>query len=605
MADITYPIEHPEVGHWAPGPDVWVVDEPEYTITHPEEVVYSNLLDDTSLTGWTGVLLDAAGSGATGVALTRVGGSPNYSIRSTVTGGVTAVNPSPVSHAVRDVPTVVGRSYIASADLIRTSSGATRTHLQFGTAESPNKSGTTGEARSTTEFVAVAASTVLSLEQYDNPSSSLTVTNPWYEMRNVIVTQLEWDEVIPEEGHWEPGPDVWVVDTPAWTEYVTIPVRDLTTEEVLYGDRVTTYRWEVLEHVGGVDQLVGTLDGVSEGSLRWTQNAQVKGSGKAKVLDLAEAQSGMLRIGALPLESMRVRPVCIIQGLPETPLGTFLVSAAVEEWEATGRVWSLELLDRCTVPAQDAVEEAYAVPAGTLILQEVKAILATCDESITVNDSVTLATSSGMVWEAGTSKLKIINDLLDVAGYNALWMDGYGNFQTTPRVLPADRSITYEVLGFPRELRDGEKSIYRPDWNRERDSFEVPNKVIAVQAAGGEDDEAIVGVWTNEDINSPYSYQARGRWISHVLDSVECPEGTPAEILAFLEKRAQTTLVQMSAVQAQVKIEHLPIPIRVSDVMRFSHTGAGVDARHVVTSLELDTSSTGMMKSTLQEVISL
>lgn len=384
-----------------------------------------------------------------------------------------------------------------------------------------------------------------------------------------------------------------------------VPIRELTTQEVLYGDRITSYRWEVLSHSNGVDQLIGVLDGVADGTLTWTQNAQVKGSGKASVLDLDVAEAGKLRIGELPLESLRVRPVCLIQGLPENPLGTFLVSAAQEGWEATGRVWSLELLDRTTVPSQDAVEEAYAVAAGTNILQEVQAILATSDEFLAIDESVTLATSSGMVWEAGTSKLKIINDLLDVAGYNALWMDGYGNLKVTPRVLPADRSILYEVLGVPRELRDGEQSIYRPSWTRDRDSFEVPNKVIAVQAAGGEDEEALVGVWTNTDPMSPYSYPSRGRWITHVLDSVEVPDGTELEIQAFLESRARATLIQMSAVQAQVKVEHLPIPVRVSDVVRFSHTKAGVDARHVITRISLDTSPLGMMKSELQEVISL
>lgn len=384
-----------------------------------------------------------------------------------------------------------------------------------------------------------------------------------------------------------------------------IPVKVLSTQDVLYGDRVTSYRWEVLQHTNGVDQLVGILDGVSDGSLSWSQNVQVKGSGKAKVIDLDVAKAGMLRIGDLTLESVRVRPVCVIQGLPDNPLGVFLVSAAKEEWENTGRVWNIELLDRCTVPAQDKVDESYAVAAGTLILQQVKTVLASSGEYIAINSSSTAATSSGMVWEAGTSKIKIINDLLDVAGYNALWMDGYGSFQVTPRVLPADRSILYELLGFPRELRDGEQAIYRPDWSRDRDSFEVPNKVIAVQAAGGEDESALVGVWTNEDASSPYSYQARGRWIPHVLDSVECPEGTDLEIVAFLQKRAQTTLVQMSAVQAQVSLEHLPIPVRVSDVVQFSHTKAGVDARHVVTRIQLDTSPLGLMKSTLQEVISL
>ncbi|QIN93843.1 minor tail protein [Microbacterium phage Alakazam] len=384
-----------------------------------------------------------------------------------------------------------------------------------------------------------------------------------------------------------------------------IPIKNLTTSDVLYGDRTTSYRWEVLEHSNGIDQLMGILDGVSDGSLTWTQNAAVKGGGKVQVADLDAAEAGKMRIGELSLESVRLRPVCTIVGLPEIPLGVFLVSSATEDWQDTGRVWNITLLDKCTVPDQDKVDQSYSVPAGDLILQRVKTILASAGEYVAINASSTLATSSGMAWEAGTSKLKIINDLLDVAGYNALWMDGQGNFQLTPRVLPADRSILYEVLGIPRELRDGEQSIYSPDWNRERDSYEVPNKVIAVQAADGGDTGALTGQWTNEDPDSPYSYISRGRWIVHVLDSVECPDGTNADIIAFLNSRARATLIQMSAVQAQVKIEHLPIPARVGDVVRFSNTKAGVDARHVITRMELDTSPTGLMRSNLQEVISL
>lgn len=384
-----------------------------------------------------------------------------------------------------------------------------------------------------------------------------------------------------------------------------IPIRSLTTEEILYGDRVTSYRWEVLEHVNGIDQLVGVLDGVSDGSLTWNQNTAVKGAGTLDVVDLDVAEPGKLRVADLPLESVRLRPVCVVDGLPENPLGIFLVSSAREVWSATGRVWKMEVLDKCTVPSQDVVDQSYAVAAGTLILRQVRTILASCNEFIAIDESSTLATSTGMVWEAGTSKLQIINDLLSVAGYNALWIDGYGNFQTTPRVLPVNRSILYEVLGIPRVLRDGEKSIYRPSWDLDRDSFDVPNKVIAIQAAGGEDEAALVGQWTNTDPTSPYSYVSRGRWIPHVLDSVETPEGTPAETIAFLQNRARATLVQMSATQATAKVEHLVIPVRVGDVIQFAHSQAGVDARHVITRIQIDTHPLGLMKSTLQEVISL
>lgn len=384
-----------------------------------------------------------------------------------------------------------------------------------------------------------------------------------------------------------------------------IPIKNLSTAEVLYGDRITSYRWELFEHANGIDQLIGILDGVSDGSFTWVQNATVKGGGKLKIVDLDVAAAGLLRVRDVALSSVRIRPVCVIEGLPENPLGMYLVESATEEWRDTGRVWSVGMLDRCTVPAQDVVEQSYGVASGTLILQAVRVLLASSNEYIAIDESSTLATSTGMVWEAGTTKLKIINDLLDVAGYGALWVDGWGNFQVTPRVLPADRPVNYEALDIPRELSDGEQGIYRPEWSLDRDSYDVPNKVIAVQAASGSDAAAIVGVWTNEDASSPYSYQARGRWIPHVLDSVETPTGTSADTLAFLQRRARYTLAQMSAVQAQVKIEHLPIPVRVSDAIRFSNTRAEVDGKYIITRIQLDTSPTGLMQSTLQEVISL
>jgi len=54
-----------------------------------------------------------------------------------------------------------------------------------------------------------------------------------------------------------------------------VPVRSLTTNEILYGDRVTSYRWEVLEHADGVDKLAGYLDGVVTGSASLSEQLYV------------------------------------------------------------------------------------------------------------------------------------------------------------------------------------------------------------------------------------------------------------------------------------------------------------------------------------------
>lgn len=90
-----------------------------------------------------------------------------------------------------------------------------------------------------------------------------------------------------------------------------------------------------------------------------------------------------------------------------------------------------------------------------------------------------------------------------------------------------------------------------------------------------------------------------------MLQNVDVPEGTPAEIVAFLEGKARQSLIQASAVQAEVQVQHLPVPLRVSDVVRFASTPAGIDARHVVTRIELDAHPLGLMRTNLQEVVAL
>lgn len=492
------------------------------------------------------------------------------------------INPPPTSGSVMSVQVIAGQPFCISAN-IKGSKAASwkatyRIHDGNGNWITPITGG---------------PATALAANTWIDVSFGFTVPVSGY-----LVARFQMDS----------GVAIAIGDTFSGRRVMLDPNR--TTRNYSAGGRDVNSYWDGPAHASTSykvvpDTFLGTLDGVTDGSLGWVQNAAVKGGGHASVADLSVAQAGMMKIGDLALASVRLRPVCVIKGLPDNPLGIFLVSASPEEWDDTGRVYGLELLDKCTVPDQDAFEQSYAVAAGTLILPLVRTILASCGEYIVIDSSVTLATSSNMVWEAGTSKLKIINDLLDVAGYNSLWMDGTGNFQATPRVLPADRPINYEVLGVPRELLDGEDSIYRSQWKREKDSYDVPNKVIAVQAADGADQAALIGSWTNQDPSSPYSYQARGRWITHTVDSVECPDGTDPQVVAFLQKRAQTTLIQMSSTQAQVKVEHLPIPVRVSDVLRFANTKAGVDSRHVITRIDLDTVPLGLMKSTLQEVVSL
>jgi hypothetical protein len=386
-----------------------------------------------------------------------------------------------------------------------------------------------------------------------------------------------------------------------------IPVQSLTTDQILYGDRTTSYRWEVLTHAAGVDTLAGYLDGVVIGSasISGASNAAVKLAGALKVADIAVAQPGFLRVRDLALSSVRLRPVLVIDGLPEIPLGVYLVTGGGDEWSDTGRVVSLEIHDRSTVLDQDLVASSYTVDASTVILTAVATIIASAGELIVVDGTVTKTLTHPLVWAAGTTKLQIVNDLLGALNYNSLWVDGTGNFQATPYIVPANRSVTYELLNLPRQLIDGAQAIYDRVWTRNKDLYSIPNRVIAVQASSGTA-AALTGTYTNTDPTSPFSYANRGnRWITSVLASVTTPADTDANVIAFLQLTAQRSLIASSSPQAVVQVKCLPVPIRVSDVMRFANAPAGIDKRHVITSFSLDANPLGLMSLNLQELVSL
>lgn len=397
-----------------------------------------------------------------------------------------------------------------------------------------------------------------------------------------------------------------------------IPVRDLTTREILYGSRSTSIRYELLEHdpATGIDRLAGELDGVkADGALQWSAADSVKKSGNLTVLDLETAAAGMTRIRDVNLVTTRIRPVRTIEGLPEDPLGLYVVTAGPEAWSSTGKEYLLELHDKSTVLDQDAVDVTFTAGTATPVLAIVGTVIQSAGERIAVDASATLTLANPMVWPAGTAKLAIVNDLLAALNYNSLWVDGIGNYRATPYVRPASRSIRYAMLNdesgekIVRELTDGAASIYTPDWSRDRDIYGVPNKVIAV-ASGTGDTPPLSGVATNENPDSPFSYAARGRWITAPLRDVEVPDFSAevdpdAATEAFLEAKALQSLTASSAVQAAVTVRCLPIPLELLDAIRFASTPAGIDARHTVQAATIPLAFDGVMSLDIQEVVDL
>lgn len=341
--------------------------------------------------------------------------------------------------------------------------------------------------------------------------------------------------------------------------------------------RVLGFRYDLLDRD---ESFIGTLDGVVDGSVRFDSWGAVRASGELSLVDTGQKVDWL---------NTRIRPVAVLEspeGSPplETALGVYLGAAPVEEWKATGRVWQLEIVDKLSILDQDVVVEAdgravtYSLPKGSNVVATVKSLIASTNEKSPAIVPDARTTGADYAWEAGTTKLSIINDLLRSADFEALWTDGEGNYRTARYVQPQDRTPIYELEAL---LEEGPRSVAYEEWTIDHDIYSIPNRMIAIAQGSGES-PALSATVTNEDPDSPFSYQSRGRWITVVDSGVEAADD---EALLSYAKRRMTML---SSVATEVFIEHPFLPLLTNNaVVRFANRAAGVDGLFLVLETEM------------------
>jgi hypothetical protein len=364
-------------------------------------------------------------------------------------------------------------------------------------------------------------------------------------------------------------------------------------DEVLAGGQVVGYRVDRLDKTGS---LLGVLDGVEGGRLSSTSANAIKTTGTLTVSDVGQSVDWL---------NDRVRPVALIAGLngeaeTEYPLGVYIATAPTEAWSETGRVWQVELMDKLTILDQDIVTDyagnpvLYIAQVGANVIDLVKELIALTGEPVPAIEPDSKALSASMTWDLGTPLLTIINGLLEAAGYASLWVDNLGQYRVTPYTSPAQRDPVYSQEA---PFVVGDRCVLSPEWERDRDIYSVPNRYVAVGQGSGEA-EAPVAVVTNTNANSPFSYQARGRWVTRVVTGVEAASAED------LETRALMGLAQASSVTSGFSIQHRFLPdLKVNDVIRFRHPDAGVDLLCYVTRIETDLRVDSLCRTEIREAV--
>ena len=249
----------------------------------------------------------------------------------------------------------------------------------------------------------------------------------------------------------------------------------------------------------------------------------------------------------------------------------------------------VELYDESIVLTQDGPNTTYQVAAGTVVTSKVRGIILSAwpQARIAITESSKTLRST-MDWEPKATWLEIINDLLDSINYFGLFVDQRSVFTAKPYVDPAKRGVAWEFV-------DNENCVHLPEFMEDHDTFAVPNKVLALPRSDGESTPLDPVVVTNENAASPYSYQARGRWIRLLLEDVEAADQ------ATLLGRAKRSLSEATSVGQTLSIAHAFIPgLSLNDVVWFSDKETR--GYYVIAGQELKMETPLLVKSSLRRV---
>ena len=335
--------------------------------------------------------------------------------------------------------------------------------------------------------------------------------------------------------------------------------------------RRETYVYDLLSRDGLV---LRRLEHVAPGGhLSGNSNARIRWSGSITYTGTISQEEWY---------AYRIRPTLVVNGA-ETPLGVYVVRPSQSAVTATSTVLTLDLYDRTFIPASDAVDDTFSIPAGVVVTDAVREILASTGETNVAITRDATRLPSGLVWEPGTSKLTIINDLLASVGYSALWCDFTGAYRVAPYIPPSARPIAHT-------FNEDSTSIHSPDWVRKQDAL-IPNKIVCISQETS-DTPAMRSVALNEDPASPYSFQSQGVWVA------ETHTGCEAATQAVLDATARRYLASAVA-SATVQRSMLTTPIDLATAV-ISHDGR----REVVENIDITLTPTSLMTITSREVAS-
>lgn len=349
------------------------------------------------------------------------------------------------------------------------------------------------------------------------------------------------------------------------------------------GSRRFSFRYELLS---ATNVYVDDLDEVVSCTVEQNWLADIKRSAKVTLRET----------GGVNFLSDRIKPHVRLYLPPygkndfvEYPQGVFLLTSPSRNIDEYGRVTrDVECFDPLQVFSDDLVADRYSVAAAAVVTTAVTTLLGSVPK-VVAPSTKTLATA--MEWEPGTSKLRIINDLLGVINYESLSFDEDGNARVSPYVAPSERTEEYEYA-------TDTHGLIVPNVDQELDLFSIPNKWVLVVSEP--EVPAIIATYTNADPGSPTSTIRRARTITDFRTEQDAVD------LATLQAKAARLAFEASQVYEAIDFSTAMMPIHSgNDVYRLRYDPLAINARYSEQSWSFDFVAGAKMKHRARRVVSV
>jgi len=209
------------------------------------------------------------------------------------------------------------------------------------------------------------------------------------------------------------------------------------------------------------------------------------------------------------------------------PLGKFIVNIS-ENNSDEFKTYKLTGYDLGKIADMYLEDKRYFVETNTVYTNNISQLISSMYSNTDIEANVIRRNYSNE-WDIGTSRLTIVNQMLEGIGYNPLWFDETGCAMGKPYLDPVVRSVDMVYAA-------NKQSIITDGISRNTSIFEVPNKFV--RWIENPDVGYVISTRVNNDPNNPYSTVSRGRTIVDA-EAVNEAVATIDNLDAYVAKLAQ------------------------------------------------------------------